>query len=127
MGEGLLLVWQDVRNLWPVLLVLVLYFLLGKFVLHSLCPSVILTGFPCPGCGMTRAAWLLMHGHPIQSLQQNPFLFVILAAGYMGLAELSPWLIGRKLPQLHVPNWALIALGVLVAVFTVARNVVKFL
>ena len=45
----------------------------------------------------------------------------------MGLAELSPWLIGRKLPQLRVPNWALIALGVLVGVFTIVRNVVKFL
>ena len=93
----------------------------------TLCVFHALTGLDCPGCGMTRAAWLLMHGHPIQSLQQNPFLFVIAVAGYMGLAELSPWLIGRKLPQLRVPNWALIALGVLVGVFTIVRNVVKFL
>lgn len=93
----------------------------------TLCMFHALTGLDCPGCGMTRAAWLLMHGHPIQSLAQNPFLFVIFIAAYMGIAELSPYLIGRRLPQLHIPNWMLIALCALLFVFTIARNVIKFL
>ena len=78
MGEGLLLVWQDVRNLWPALLVLVLYFLLGKFVLHSLCPSVILTGFPCPGCGMTRAMLSILRGDFASAWRFHPFSYVLL-------------------------------------------------
>lgn len=93
----------------------------------TLCMFHALTGLDCPGCGMTRAAWLLMHGHPIQSLAQNPFLFVIFIAAYMGIAELSPYLIGRRLPQLHIPNWMLIVLCALLFVFTIARNVIKFL
>lgn len=93
----------------------------------TLCMFHALTGLDCPGCGMTRAVWLLMHGHPIQSLAQNPFLFVIFIAAYMGIAELSPYLIGRRLPQLHIPNWMLIVLCALLFVFTIARNVIKFL
>lgn len=93
----------------------------------TLCMFHALAGLDCPGCGMTRAAWLLMHGHPIQSLAQNPFLFVIFIAAYMGIAELSPYLIGRRLPQLHIPNWMLIVLCALLFVFTIARNVIKFL
>ena len=77
-GEGLKLLWQDVRNLWPALLVLVLYFLLGRFVRGSLCPSVILTGFPCPGCGMTRAMLSILRGNFAAALKLHPFSYVLI-------------------------------------------------
>ena len=76
---------------------------------------------------MTRAAWLLMHGHPIQSFKQNPFLFMIFVAAYMLLAEVSPYMIGRKLPQLEIPNWLLFTMIALVLIYTVVRNVLKFI
>ena len=85
-----------------------------------------LTGLDCPGCGMTRAAYLLMHGHPGLALRQNPFIVVIPVVAYMGIAELSPYLFGRKLKQVPVAPWMLIVLGVLVAVYTVAKNLPKF-
>lgn len=93
----------------------------------TICVFHALTGLDCPGCGMTRAAWLLMHGHPIQSLKQNPFLFVVIVAAYMLLAEMSPYMLGRQLPQLEIPNWVLITLITLVMIFTVVRNVLKFI
>ena len=46
---------------WGVI-VLVLYFGAMKKILYSLCPVVLLTGFPCPACGMTRAGILLLKG-----------------------------------------------------------------
>lgn len=93
----------------------------------TLCAFHALTGLDCPGCGMTRAAWLLMHGQPLASLKQNPFLFVIFIAAYMGFAEISPHMIGKQLPQISFPNWMLIALCVLVLVYNVVRNVLKFI
>lgn len=93
----------------------------------TLCAFHAITGLDCPGCGMTRAAWLLMHGHPIESLKQNPFLFIIFIAAYMGFAELSPHMIGKKLPQLTIPDWLLIVLCSVVAVYSVVRNVLKFI
>ena len=82
----------------------------------TLCTFHALTGLDCPGCGMTRAAYL----------RQNPFIVVIPVVAYMGIAELSPYLFGRKLKQIPVAPWMLIVLGVLVAVYTVAKNLPKF-
>lgn len=92
----------------------------------TLCTFHALTGLDCPGCGMTRAAYLLMHGHPGLALRQNPFIVVIPVVAYMGIAELSPYLFGRKLKQIPVAPWMQIVLGVLVAVYTVAKNLPKF-
>lgn len=92
----------------------------------TFCSFHALTGLDCPGCGMTRAAYLILHGHPLAGLRQNPFILVVFVAAYMGLAELSPYLIGRQLPQLSIPNWVLIVLCCLLVLYTIARNVVKF-
>ena len=91
------------------------------------CPIKAVTGVSCAGCGMTRAAYLLLHGHPGLALRQNPFIFLIPVLAYMGLSELSPALCGRQWPQIPVRPWMLIVLGALVLAFTVARNLLKFL
>ena len=93
----------------------------------TLCTFHAITGLDCPGCGMTRAAWLLMHGHPIESLKQNPFLFMVIIAAYMGFAELSPHMIGKQLPQLVIPDWVLIVICSLVVIYSIVRNVLKFI
>lgn len=36
-----------------------------------------LTGFPCPTCGATRAAWQFLHGHFATSFAFNPLAFLI--------------------------------------------------
>jgi hypothetical protein len=41
--------------------------------LPSLCPVHLLTGWDCPGCGMTRAVLLLARGDVAASLHQHPF------------------------------------------------------
>ncbi|WP_130837258.1 DUF2752 domain-containing protein [Lachnoclostridium sp. Marseille-P6806] len=41
------------------------------------CPSVILTGFPCPACGLTRAALALLRGDFRTAWQMNPSLFLL--------------------------------------------------
>lgn len=41
------------------------------------CPSVILTGFPCPACGLTRAALALLRGDFQTAWQMNPSLFLL--------------------------------------------------
>ncbi len=40
--------------------------------LPALCPFYILTGLPCPGCGLTRSFICLGHGHFVESLHWNP-------------------------------------------------------
>jgi len=55
------------------------YFYVTNLLFGSVCPSKILVGLPCPGCGLTRAALLMLGGDFIGSLRMNPilpFLFV---------------------------------------------------
>ncbi|OPX98796.1 MAG: hypothetical protein A4E60_02973 [Syntrophorhabdus sp. PtaB.Bin047] len=42
------------------------------------CPFELLTGIPCPGCGMTRAVLCLVSGNPSDALLYNPFSFFLL-------------------------------------------------
>ena len=84
-----------------MLAVVVLY-----FVMHALfgafCPSVIVTGFPCPGCGITRAVLYLLKGQFLRSWALNP------AAGLWGLWALwfafERYIRGQKCKGL---TWAL--------------------
>ena len=92
---------QDIRQHGAGVLVVVLY-----FVMHALfgafCPSVIVTGFPCPGCGMTRAVLYLLKGQFLRSWALNP------AAGLWGLWALwfafERYIRGQKCKGL---TWAL--------------------
>jgi hypothetical protein len=40
------------------------------------CPYLTLTGFACPGCGLTRATHALLHGDVARAFAFNPWAFV---------------------------------------------------
>lgn len=44
----------------------------------SVCFSTIMLGIPCPGCGITRAAKLMLTGHWKESLQMHPLLPLVI-------------------------------------------------
>lgn len=52
-----------------------LFLLLMDCALHheykTICPFKLITGIPCPGCGMGRASLALLHGHIGESLYYN--------------------------------------------------------
>ena len=48
-----------------------------------LCPFRALTGYPCPGCGMTRAFSALAHGEPLRALLYNPLSPILFLAGIL--------------------------------------------
>ena len=54
-----------------------------------------LTGWPCPGCGLTRSFVWMAHGHPIDALRMNllgpPLFLALLAQIPLGIRrELRP-------------------------------------
>lgn len=44
---------------------------------HSVCIYKNITGYPCPGCGMTRSTISLFRGDFLQSLMWNPLAIIV--------------------------------------------------
>ena len=106
---------------WWVFLLIIVYTILAHLFLGSSCVMASTTGFPCPGCGGTRAFLSLLHGDFLGSLKYHPLLipaFAILSANFIF------WLaIGRA------PRWfrhVLSALAIAIAVVYAVRLVLLF-
>jgi hypothetical protein len=89
-------------------------------------PSCLLkytTGFDCPGCGGTRAAWYLLHGDiPAAARHHAIFTFAVPFLLYMYLSWAGNRLFGWKLPRLELtPRVLGVVLGVW-ALWSVLRN-----
>ena len=85
-----------------------------------------LTGWNCPGCGGTRAAYELLHGHLLRALHNNALLVIALAVLVLWGAWLRLQRIRRRPAALTVPAgvwWALLAVTLL---FTGLRNLPAF-
>lgn len=65
------------------------------------CPFLHITGLPCPGCGLSRAIMLLLHGEWRASLELHAFASIFVTALLLvAWATILPqqqrsWLIGR--------------------------------
>jgi len=81
------------------------------------------TGFVCPGCGGTRAAWFLLHGDiPAAARHHLIFTFAVPFLLWMYVAWAGNRLFGWKLPQLTLSPRVL---GIVIAVwgaYSVLRN-----
>jgi len=88
-----------------------------------LCPLYALTGYACPGCGLTRGFHALFHGDVLTALDHNamlPFFAVLIACGFVALVYYA--IKGRRLPFNPVHPNALWVFLVLLVVFGVTRN-----
>ena len=85
-----------------------------------------LTGLDCPGCGMTRAVYALLHGHFLRAVHDN----ALLIAGMFWVGGRAGWFWrnrrrgqpnGEFVPASHL-WWLLVA----ALIFTVLRNLPPF-
>lgn len=75
---------------------------------QSLCPFKMLTGFPCPGCGITKSMLFLYQGDWLTSLYYHAFgpftvlgcvaaIGILIVELYTGKEYLKEWLFNKKL------------------------------
>lgn len=84
----------DVKGYGVAVAAVLLYAVAVNLIFHAFCPLVILSGFPCPGCGVSRATLCFMTGRWQSAWQMNPVIFpIVLFAAYFCLCR---YLLGRK-------------------------------
>jgi len=87
------------------------------------CPLYSLTGFACPGCGLTRGFHAFFHGDVLTALDYNamlPLFAILIGFGFVSLVFFA--MRGRRVPiNLLHPN-ALWVFLVLLLTFGVTRN-----
>lgn len=83
------------------------------------CPSLLVTGWSCPGCGSLRALHALLHLRFGEALARNPL--AVVAAGWLAVRG-ARWFGGRRPTRLAAPAviWSLLAL---ILAFWVLRNI----
>lgn len=90
---------------------------------YGFCPSLVLTGLPCPGCGGLRAVNDLTHGDVAAAVSSNLIAVVLVAGLAVGWVVWTAhrWR-GRSRPPFVISGrWAYVALAV-VLLFGVVRN-----
>lgn len=69
MGKRLI---NDIKAFYPAVIAFVIYNIVVRKVFHAYCPFLIFTGFPCAGCGMTRAVFYILTGQIGRGMALNP-------------------------------------------------------
>jgi hypothetical protein len=81
------------------------------------------TGYDCPGCGGTRAAWYLLHGDIGAAAQHHMiFVFAVPFLIYAYVAWAAGAIFNKRLPSMRLSFKALGFVLAAWAVFTVLRN-----
>jgi hypothetical protein len=87
------------------------------------CLLKLTTGFDCPGCGGTRAAWYLLHGNlPAAARHHAVFVFAVPFLLYMYVAWAGRKMFGWRLPQLTLSPRAIGIFLAVWAAWSVLRN-----
>lgn len=101
----------------------VAYFDPAKANFLPVCPLYSLTGFACPGCGLTRGFHALFHGDVLTALDFNaliPIWVVIFGYGLLSMTLLA--VRGRGLPMWSIGPKVLFGFMAMLILFGVLRN-----
>jgi hypothetical protein len=102
---------------------LLYFFPPDRYGFYPRCPVYALTGWECPGCGMTRALAALVRGHATEASHWNPLVFAVVPGAIAWFAV--AWRRAMKGEPQTWPRVSSVQLGVAIAalaVFTVGRN-----
>ena len=88
-----------------------MYMVLANFFFGYACPSMVVIGLPCPGCGLTRAAISLARLDFIGAFNFNPMIFFALP---LIAAYVFMYLKNYDLRKLFYPTFVIIIVSFIV-------------
>ena len=95
-----------------------------KFGILPVCPLYSITGYACPGCGLTRGFHALFHGDVVTALDFNVLILIwaaIFAYAFLSLTLLA--VRGKGLPMWPTASRFLWTFMIVLLVFGVIRNI----
>lgn len=125
------MIWQkiksDIKQIAIPLIAISLYILLGNLIFGKICPTRMMFGIPCPGCGTTRAFLLLMQGKIGEATVSNPIWIPIVVFGMVFL--INRYFVTSKTVSdriTHILKKAVVIVGVLCIAYYVYRMIYWF-
>ena len=98
-------IWKDIKNYWLAIVMVIVFYFLMHMLFDAFCPSVIIWGLPCPGCGLTRSVLFFLTGQWARSFAVHPLGWsVVVLALYIAVFR---YIMGKKIPAL---KWIIIVL-----------------
>ncbi|MBO5093641.1 MAG: DUF2752 domain-containing protein [Lachnospiraceae bacterium] len=109
-------IWERIRNdvtsYRDVIAALLLYYAAARIIFHAFCPMVIATGLPCPGCGLSRAAWFLLIGQFARAFSMHPMaVWWLLLTVYFGV---NRYVTGRGVTKLFLAALTVVCIATIV-------------
>jgi hypothetical protein len=95
-----------------------------RYNFYPRCPIYLYLHLQCPGCGATRALAALLQGHIAEAVHLNPLTTLLLPLALL-YATHHLWKQRHNIQTISWPDpprYAVYALLVVAAVFTIARN-----
>ena len=117
---------STVIAIWSLLLAGAAYLYLfepGKTGFFPVCPFRLVTGLQCPGCGSTRAAHQILHGHFIAAFELNPLFLLAIPFLLFALLRYSVTVMRGGVPRQNMlPAVYIYGLFFVVVSFWIFRN-----
>ena len=108
---------------------LIIYLILShKYGFYIPCPFKFVTGFYCPGCGITRMLYSLLKLDFYQAFRYNPLLFILFPFFLFFFIEDIYSKIKNKTSLYNkVPNIIYIILLIIIIIYGILRNILPYL
>ncbi|MDE6435694.1 MAG: DUF2752 domain-containing protein [Lachnospiraceae bacterium] len=74
---GFLNLKKDIKTYYKGVLLVAVYIVGANVLFGDMCPGVLLTGLPCPACGLTRAGVYVLTFQFQEAWVMNPVIYVI--------------------------------------------------
>ena len=71
-------IFDDIKSARWAIIAIIAYFAIFRKYIYTICPVVLLTVIPCPGCGMTRALMCVLRLDFAGAWKMHPFIYPIM-------------------------------------------------
>ena len=111
----------NLRYVWLFFL-FAIYFLITWWADTSICITRSMTGFPCPGCGLTTAALALVRGDLTSALKANALIFMVLPLLLLAAVDICR----HNRAFTRITRWIYLSGAIIMVIYFIFRMILYF-